>query len=228
MSHFTTYAESGGIGAEYPYYVYIYPNTDYDEYLLDGACNAAQNFCEQLISYSNAIDFYSIRQHTETAYPFATTTDDATACYRDFKDWYTGRHDDRVGTHIVVTDALGGGSADGGDSVSKSAFNIARCAAAGMPGGVNSEGKVTVIHEALHTAIIKDTVVGSGDLAPDSEHQLGKNWSNGEASPFSNNAGTDHSLDGSCNSSVSQSGERMECTACEKEGVYQTTRKVFN
>lgn len=229
MSHFTTYAESGGIGSEYPHYIYIYPNTEFDEYLLDGACDAAQNLCEQLMAYSNTIDFYSIRQHTETAYPYATISKNAHACYDAFKDWYEGRHDDRVGTHIVVTDAIGGGSADGGSSVSKSAFNIARCAAAGMPNGVDSEGKTTVVHEALHPIIIGDLVTGTNNLAPDDEHQLGKNWDNGDASPFSNNAENDeHSPVGDCNSSVSQSGERMECTSCEKEGVYRTSREVFN
>ena len=234
MSDFTTYAEGGAaISSDYPYYMYMYPNRSEEDSMLDEACDACVDFCEQLLDHDDAIDFYSIRKYVGSDYPHGDVTD-ASDCYRDFKDWCEPKYGDRVGTHLVIEDNFTGGAADGGDSVSKSCFNISRFGACGFPdtsGSGLSEGQATVIHEALHTAIIKDLVVGSDsdDLAPNSEHELGKVWDDGsnDASPFVNNNDKSVSNTGYCSTDLEVHDERNECTYCEKEGVWETTREVF-
>lgn len=181
----------------------------------------------------DAIDYYMIRKYdaddSSRGYPNVDDSD-KNDCYYAFRDWYES-YDHRKGTHLIIDQDFGGGSADGGDSVEKSAFDIARCASVGY--NLPWDGDVTVIHEALHTAIIKDEVVGpyySGHLAPNSEHELGKVYDDGsnEASPLVNNYTSDESGVGSCSTDLEVKSERKECVYCEKEGVYRTTREVFN
>lgn len=234
MSTFTTYKTRGhGWDADYPHYVYIYPNRDDDDTKADHACEGIVDGLDQLMEF-DAIDFYWVRKYNPDSsdsygYPNCDNSD-MTACYNDFKDWYEGKTDHRVGTHIVVDQDFSGGHADGGDSVNKSAFNIARCGSAGMSSGSRaSEGTATVIHEALHTMIIKDLVVGNedSDLAPNNEHELGKVHQDGsnEASPFVNNNNRETSDSGFCNSDLKVKGERAEMVYCEKRGVWETTRE---
>lgn len=228
---FSTYAEGGDTTLpDYPYYIYIYPNTLGDASLLDSACDGAVDMCEQLYNY-NAIDFYSVRQYDgSTGYPNGSTSG-ACDCRSDFRSWAVNNgYDQRVGTHCVIDDDFGGGCIGKSDTESTNSFNVSRFAACGFPW--ESEGQATVIHEALHSLIIDDEVVGSDwdDLAPDNEHQLGKvyNDGTGEASPMVNNAPKAASNAGDCSTNLAPSSERNEMTFCEKEGVYRSAREVFN
>lgn len=47
MSHFTTHQYDGPQrGADYPYNIYVYPNEEEGESIVDRACDSAADFCE--------------------------------------------------------------------------------------------------------------------------------------------------------------------------------------
>ena len=231
MSDFDIYQEGGtALTSDYPYYVYIYPNTLGDDGLLDTACDGAVDMCEQLLDF-DAIDFYSVRQYDgSSGYPNGSTSDRC-SCRSTFRSWAENNgYDQRVGTHCVVDDDFSGGCIGKSDTVSSNAFNVSRFAACGFPW--TSEGQATVIHESIHSTTITDLVVGSDstDLAPDNEHQLGKTYDDGtkDASPMVNNEDSTNSSVGDCSTNLAPDAERNEMTYCEKEGIYRSAREVFN
>lgn len=225
---FRKYTDSGELaGANYPHFLYIYPNT-YREDLdhMTEACSAADKMCSQLQSYG-ALDYYAVYQYDKTEsdhdYPYCDESD----FLGEFRAWYTGKYDDRQGTHICFDEDTSGGKAEGGNTVSGSAFNTSRAAVAGF--SEISGGRATICHEALHTMIIEDTVVGyeSDDLAENNEHELGRVYYSDEVSPLANNHSGNASPEGDCSSDRLEQDEVIKPTYCSKEGVYRTTREVY-
>lgn len=228
---FRTYTENGELaGANYPHFIYVYPNGyEEDGDLLREACSAAAKMCNQLKEYG-AIDYYRVYEYNEDEsdhyYPYADESD-SHSFKSDFNDWWSGKYNDRQGCHVCIGADAGGGKADPGDEVDTSAFSSASDAVAGF--SEVSGGRATVAHECLHSMIIKDTVVGyeSDDLAPSNEHELGRVYRTGEVSPFANNHSDDASPAGDCSLDELEQDEIVDLTRCTKEGVYRTTRKVY-
>ena len=249
MGSFTRHAESGDArSANYPFQIHVYPNDNYADQIIDYALEAAVDFCDQMKSYG-AIDYYQVFEYIPPNHPFCSTnsndsdTPDSTVFIDDFDTWYRDEgYDSRVGVHMCVDTSLTGGQAYGGDTVEKSAFNIARPAVAGFPNNAESsdrgsEGKVTVIHESLHPTIINSLVVGSegadNPLAPENEHELGTLITPDGTltrTPFCNNTGgANPPWDyGTCRTDADDpSGESAIVSSCSKEAVKRTTREVF-
>lgn len=210
MATFTEFAQRGdNFTAEYRVQIQIYSNRPGTDKYVEPALLAAEDLCEQLYN-QNIIDYYQVNERVpadDSEYPRCASDEnvsreemDASGALARFgggeDNQFEASYNESIrGVHVLVEDAFGGGEAFGGEGYQSSAFTTSAPAVAGGfsdadTTDANGNGRVTVVHEAMHPLIWGGIL--TYDLAESDEHSLATIYrEDGETriTPFANNAG---------------------------------------
>lgn len=197
--------------------VYVYPNARTDDDLAETARSALETGLEE-ITASTAIDGYGVEIRRE--YP-NERADSSYGFLQNFDDWRGRNGFTETGSHLGVSNAFGGGVANGGQFYN--AFTTDTSCVAGSAGASDAFFRNAAIHEVCHTLIDPSLPAVSELIGENDEHTLGMVYEDRTVSPMlTGYARRGLGNTGQCSNDLYPTRETTTLTSCTLDALEYT------
>lgn len=238
MSHDYNYSTLAYYGQEsdanYPMYVYLYPDDSNDDDEAENQVKDALAEAGHMLVNNTAVDYYEIS--ISYAHP-GIYSGEVDGDHSDARaEWYNHLKNETnlpIGVHLLVDTILDHGAAEFGDASCSSDWNArdwpARTAWNDWTAAVTPGDGVTAIQETLHPLIDRCVPEVNSMIEGKTDHDLGKvydNWWDDTASPMVAGYVGEHDEHGDCATQDANWGGNTTTTltSCTRKAVSETAK----